>query len=66
MQAIILKTKDKSNLKLVADLARKLGMKVSEVTEDTLDDIALGTLMKKEKTGRNASRAAIMKKLSGA
>ena len=62
MSAIIIKADSKSN-KLLEDLAKKLGGDVFFIDDDQYEDIALGTLMDKEKTGETVSREEIMKKL---
>jgi hypothetical protein len=44
-------------------MARRLGDKPSELTAQEEEDLRLGFLMKKEKTGVNVSRELIMEKL---
>jgi|GEM_PF-539119 len=63
MPAIIINSDSKSN-RLLADLARRLGGEVTELKEDQLEDIMLGSLMDKVKTGENIPRDRIMKMLS--
>jgi len=63
MSAIIIKADSKSN-KILMQLARKLGGNVFSIDDHQYEDIALGALMEKEKTGETVSRAEIMKKLS--
>lgn len=63
MNAILIKTDSKSNLKILSDLARKLGSRVLSITEDQMEDLSLGLLMDKAKTGENVSRDEIFKKL---
>ena len=51
--------------KILKELTKKLGSSVFSIDHNQYEDIALGTLMDKEKTGETVSREEIMKKLSG-
>jgi hypothetical protein len=64
MSAIVIQADPKSN-KILAELAKKLGGNVLAINDRQYEDIALGTLMDKEKTGKVVSRNHIMKKLNG-
>jgi hypothetical protein len=63
MGAIIIKADDQSS-KLLKALAEKLGGNVTQINEEQYEDLLLGSLMEKEKSGKNTSRAAIFKKLA--
>ena len=63
MNAIVIKSKSKDNLKLLAELAKKLGENVTALTDKQVEDLALGSLMKKVRTGKNVSRETIMRQL---
>ena len=63
MAAILIKADSKSS-KLLKELAEKLGGNVTTITEEQYEDVLLGSLMDKEKTGKNITRAVIFKKLS--
>jgi hypothetical protein len=63
MAAIIIKSENAKHLKLLAELAEQLGEKVGKLTTTQMEDLQLGLLMKKEKTGKSASREAIFKLL---
>ena len=63
MSAIVIQADPKSN-KILAELAKKLGGNVLAIDDRQYEDIALGTLMDKEKTGKVVSRNDIMKKLN--
>ena len=65
MAAIVIENIDKTNLKLLADMARKLGSKVTTLNAEQTEDLALGLIMKKEKTGKTVTREEVMKKLRG-
>ena len=64
MSAIVIQVDSKSK-KILSELAKKLGGKVLSIDDDQYEDIALGNLMDKEKTGKAVSRETIMKKLNG-
>ena len=62
MGAIIIKADNQSN-KILSELAKKLGADVFTLNDQQFEDIALGTIMNNEKTGRTVSRELIFKKL---
>ena len=62
MGAIIIQG-DSENNKILAKLAEKLGNKVISIKEEEYEDFALGKMMDENKTGDNATRDEIMKKL---
>jgi hypothetical protein len=64
MAAIIIKTKSTKHLKLLAELAESMGEKAEVITETQTEDIALGMLMKKAKTGKSVSRNTIFNQLN--
>ena len=62
MSAIVIKA-DNQNTKILKDLAKKLGANVLNINEEQYEDLALGHLMEKSKTGKTVIRQSIMKKL---
>jgi hypothetical protein len=58
MGAIVIKADNESS-KIIKELAEKLGGNVTQIDEEQYEDIVLGTLMEKEKTGKNVTRTAI-------
>lgn len=64
MSAIIIKS-DNQNTKILKELAKKLGADVLSIDEDLYEDLSLGLLMDRSKTGETVSRDSIMKKLNG-
>ncbi len=64
MAAILIKSNSPSNLQLLSELVKKLGDTVIELNADELEDLALGSLMQKARTGKNVSRNSVMKKLT--
>jgi hypothetical protein len=63
MGAIVIKTDTKSN-KLLKALAEKLGGRAFAINDVQYEDLVLGALMDKEKTGELVSRDLIMEKLN--
>ena len=62
MSAIVIKS-DNQNTRILKELAKKLGANVLNINEEQYEDLALGLLMEKTKTGETVSRESIMKKL---
>ncbi len=62
MSAIVIKA-DNQNTKILKELAKKLGADVLNINEEQYEDLALGIIMDKVKTGETVSRESIMKKL---
>jgi hypothetical protein len=63
MGAIVIKSENAKNLKLLAALAEQLGEHVSKLSFSQIEDMQLGLLMKKEKTNTTVSRKDIFKHL---
>jgi hypothetical protein len=62
MGAIVIKSDSKS-LKIIAELAKRLGSKVAKLDDEQLEDFTFGEMMKEAKTGELASRESVMQKL---
>jgi len=54
---------DSKSTKILSELAKKLGGKVLSLNDDQYEDMALGSLMDKEKTNETVSKEVILKKL---
>ena len=63
MASIIIQSDNSDNMELIAKLAKKLGIRVSNVTDEQSEDLALGSIMTAAKTGKAVSRGSVMKKL---
>jgi hypothetical protein len=63
MAAILIKSDNSRHLKLLAELAEQLGETVNKLSPSQMEDMYLGMLMKKEKTGKEVSRKTIFKHL---
>ncbi|HNS17689.1 MAG TPA: hypothetical protein PKH94_00125 [Bacteroidales bacterium] len=62
MDAIVIQT-DRKNARILKELARKLGAKVFNINEEQYEDLAMGLLMERSKTGESVSRDSILKQL---
>lgn len=62
MGAIVIKSDSKS-LKLIAQLAKRLGSQVTKLDDEQLEDFTFGQMLKEAKTGETVSRESIMQKL---
>ena len=60
MDTIVIQTHSKSTTKLLVELARKLGEKAQVLDREVAEDLALGEMMKREKTGVLVSKQAIV------
>ena len=63
MSAIVIKADNQSN-KILKELAKKLGANVLNINDEQYEDLSLGYLMDKAKTGKIVSRENIIKKLN--
>jgi len=63
MGSIVIKSNSNKNLKLLVALAEQLGETVNKLSPSQAEDIQLGIMMKKEKTGKTVSRKNIFKHL---
>lgn len=63
MSAIVIKSSNSKNLKLLSALAEQLGETVNKISSSQAEDIQLGMMMKKERTGKTVSRKTIFKHL---
>ena len=62
MTAILIKS-DKKNNKMLYDMAKKIGAKVFSLKEEQFEDIALGMMMDKVKTGELVTKEVVLRKL---
>jgi hypothetical protein len=64
MKAIVIKPKNNSEFKFIADLLKKLGVGSSALTQEEFEDIGMAKLLRSIDKTKKATRAEIMKKLS--
>lgn len=65
MGAIIIETKDLSELQFIKEILKRTRIKNKELNKEEYEDFLLGSLMKKEKTGKIVTKSTIIKKLKG-
>jgi hypothetical protein len=66
MAAVVVETKDKSELKLVMDVLKKMRVRARLLSESEKEDFALGQLIDEADRTKKVSRDRIMKKLGRA
>ena len=62
MGAIIIKSDSKS-LKLISEIAKRMGSEVAKLDNEELEDFTFGEMLKEAKTGKTVSPDMIMQKL---
>ena len=62
MNSLLINIED-NNYKLISELTQKLGGKVIKLSSSQYEDFVLGSIMQKEKTGKNVSKSTILKKI---
>ncbi|QNL21532.1 hypothetical protein HZR84_06150 [Hyphobacterium sp. CCMP332] len=65
MSSIVINLKDKSKFDFISKLLKKLGVKSNELSEEEMEDIGLGIIMKEVKCWETVSDSEILKKLNG-
>ncbi len=63
MQAVVLNSDSKSNLKLLTDLAKKIGISVKYLTDDEVEDIGLYNAIKIGRTKKYVDTKEFIEKL---
>ena len=63
MQTVVLHGKSKADMKLLADLAKKIGVKVTYLTEADKEDIGMLNAINTGRTGEHVSTDNFLKNL---
>ncbi len=63
METLVLKSETKSELKIIADLAKKLGIKTRFFSEEEKEDIGIVNAIKQGNVGRYVDTDEFIKKL---
>ena len=63
MKALVVKTKDQTEMKFISELLNKLGVQSTVMEIEEVEDLAMSILMKKTDRSKKVSRETIMKKL---
>ena len=64
MAALIIKSKNPENLRLLAEIAKKMGDTAHTISLDEMEDLVFGEMMNEAKTGKTVSREEVMKILN--
>ena len=65
METLLLQSESKKEIKILAALAKKIGLKATFITNEAMEDIGLANAMKKGRTGEYVNTNAYLKKLKG-
>ena len=63
MEAVLLNSDSKSDMKLLLDLAKKIGIKARVLTESEMEDIGLANAINQGSTNEFINNEAFLKKL---
>ena len=64
MEIVVLHSDSKSDLKLLTDIAKKIGVTVKYLTDDEIEDIGLLNAIKKGRTGKYVDTERFLEKIS--
>ena len=64
METLLLQSKSKKDMKMLADLAQKIGLRAKFISKIEMEDIGMANAMKKGRTGEYVNTAAYLKKLT--
>lgn len=65
MNSLLLKSNSSEDLDLIRQLALKLGLEATELTDEDVEDLGLLKAMEEDKSQDYVSREEVMKKLKG-
>ncbi len=65
MDALIIKSKNRSELKLIKELVKRMGLEYKSLSEEEIEDLGLTILMKQADRSKTVSRETVMRKLDG-
>ena len=63
MEAVLLNSDSRSDMKLLLDLAKKIGIRARVITESEIEDIGLANAIKQGRTNEYIDNDAFLKKL---
>jgi len=63
MKALVVKSKNKTEMKFISDLLKKLGVSTRVIEDEEIEDHGMSTLMKEVDRTKKVSRKVVMKKL---
>ncbi|TVR30980.1 MAG: hypothetical protein EA390_07415 [Balneolaceae bacterium] len=65
MEALIIKSKNRSDLELIKELVKKMGLESKSLSEEDVEDLGLTILMKQTDRSKTVTRETVMRKLDG-
>ena len=65
MDALIIKSENRSDLKLIQELVKKMGLESKSLSGEEIEDLGLTFLMKQADRTKIVSRKTVMEKLNG-
>jgi hypothetical protein len=63
METLLLQSESKKDIKMLAELAKKIGLKTYSVSKEDMEDMGLAKAMKKGRTGEYVNTNTYLKKL---
>ena len=63
MQAVLINTNNKSDFKLITDLAKKIGANTKVLNKEEMEDFTLGELIEEGRNGEYVDKDKFLKKL---
>jgi len=66
LDALIIKSENRSDLKLISDLVKKMGLEYKSLSEEDIEDFGLTIFMKQADRTSTVSRETVMRKLDTA
>lgn len=65
MEILIIKSKNRNDLNLIKELAKKMGLESKTLSEEEIEDLGIATLMKQADRSKTVFRETVMRKLDG-
>lgn len=65
MEALLIKSDDKEEMRLLNELVKKMGLNATALSEEDMEDLGLSILMRQADRNQKVSREEIMEKLNG-
>jgi hypothetical protein len=63
MKAILVKSKNQTEMKFISDLLKKLGVSARVLDEEEIEDYGMSSLMKEVDRNKKVDRETVMRKL---
>jgi len=63
MKALLVRSNSPSEMKFIADLLKKLGVSITEMSDEDIEDYGMSALMKDVDRNKKVSREMVMRKL---